>query len=53
MSCFYLKGIAPPQVDIMQIFKGALPFCAMVIVAMIILYMFPGIALWLPAQLYN
>jgi tripartite ATP-independent transporter DctM subunit len=53
MSCFYLKGIAPPQVDIMQIFKGALPFCAMVIVAMIILYMFPGIALWLPGQIYN
>jgi tripartite ATP-independent transporter DctM subunit len=53
MSCFYLKGIAPPQVDIMQIFKGALPFCAMVLVAMVMLYMFPGIALWLPAQLYN
>jgi tripartite ATP-independent transporter DctM subunit len=53
MSCFYLKGIAPPQVDIMQIFKGTLPFCAMVFVAMFLLYTFPGIALWLPAQLYN
>jgi tripartite ATP-independent transporter DctM subunit len=53
MSCYYLKGIAPPHVEIMEIFKGALPFCAMVIIAMIILYMFPGIALWLPAQIYN
>ena len=53
MSCYYLKGIAPPHVEIMEIFKGALPFCAMVFIAMVILYMFPGIALWLPAQIYN
>jgi tripartite ATP-independent transporter DctM subunit len=53
MSCYYLKGIAPPHVEIMQIFKGALPFLSMVFIAMIILYMFPGIALWLPAQIYN
>jgi tripartite ATP-independent transporter DctM subunit len=53
MSCYYLKGIAPPSVDLMEIFKGALPFLSMVFVAMFILYMFPGIALWLPNQLYN
>jgi tripartite ATP-independent transporter DctM subunit len=53
MSCYYLKGIAPPHVDIMEIFKGALPFLSMVFVAMIILYMFPGIALWLPSQMYG
>jgi tripartite ATP-independent transporter DctM subunit len=53
MSCYYLKGIAPPHVQITEIFKGALPFLSMVFIAMIILYMFPGIALWLPAQIYN
>jgi tripartite ATP-independent transporter DctM subunit len=53
MSCYYLKGISPPHVEIMEIFKGALPFCAMVIIAMVILYLFPEIALWLPAQIYN
>jgi tripartite ATP-independent transporter DctM subunit len=53
MSCYYLKGIAPPHVQITEIFKGALPFVSMVFIAMIILYMFPGIALWLPAQIYN
>jgi tripartite ATP-independent transporter DctM subunit len=53
MSCYYLKGIAPPHVAITEIFKGALPFLTMVFIAMIILYMFPGIALWLPAQIYN
>jgi tripartite ATP-independent transporter DctM subunit len=53
MSCYYLKGIAPPQVELMEIFKGALPFLFMVFVAMIILYNFPGIALWLPNQIYG
>ncbi|MGH6918876.1 MAG: TRAP transporter large permease subunit, partial [Geminicoccaceae bacterium] len=53
MSCYYLKGIAPPHVEIMEIFKGALPFLSMVFVAMFLLYMFPGIALWLPDQIYN
>ena len=53
MSCYYLKGIAPPSVELMQIFKGALPFLSMVFVAMIILYLFPGIALWLPNQIYG
>jgi tripartite ATP-independent transporter DctM subunit len=53
MSCYYLKGIAPPSVELMEIFKGALPFLSMVFIAMFILYMFPGIALWLPGQIYN
>jgi tripartite ATP-independent transporter DctM subunit len=53
MSCYYLKGIAPPSVELTEIFKGALPFLSMVFIAMFILYMFPGIALWLPGQIYN
>ncbi len=53
MSCYYLKGISPPSVQLAEIFKGALPFLSMVFIAMFILYMFPGIALWLPAQIYN
>jgi tripartite ATP-independent transporter DctM subunit len=53
MSCYYLKGIAPPSVELMEIFKGALPFLSMVFVAMIIVYIFPGIALWLPTWIYG
>jgi TRAP-type mannitol/chloroaromatic compound transport system permease large subunit len=37
----------------MEIFKGALPFLSMVFVAMIIVYIFPGIALWLPTWIYG
>jgi tripartite ATP-independent transporter DctM subunit len=53
MAAYYLKGVAPPHIYLMQIFKGCLPFLSMVFLAMFLLYMFPGIALWLPAQLYN
>ncbi len=53
MSCYYLKGIAPPDVQLSQIFKGALPFLFMVLIAMVILYNFPVIAFWLPDLVYG
>jgi tripartite ATP-independent transporter DctM subunit len=53
MAAFYLKGISPPHVTLGQIFNGCLPFMAMVFLSMILLYLFPGIALWLPSVLYD
>ncbi|HSA80522.1 MAG TPA: TRAP transporter large permease subunit, partial [Geminicoccaceae bacterium] len=53
MSAYYLKGIAPPQVQLVQIFRGCMPFLIMVFIAMVLLYVFPGIALWLPTMLYG
>ncbi len=53
MSCYYLKGIAPPHVQLSTIFRGALPFLGMVLIAMVILYNFPGIAMWLPDLVYG
>jgi TRAP-type mannitol/chloroaromatic compound transport system permease large subunit len=53
MAAYYLKGIAPPHVQLTQIFKGVMPFLFMVLVAMILLYVFPGLALWLPKALYG
>ncbi len=53
MAAYYLKGVAPPQVRLVDIFKGVMPFLAMVLVAMIILYAFPELALWLPQVLYG
>jgi tripartite ATP-independent transporter DctM subunit len=52
MSAFYLKGVAP-QLDLMTIFRGILPFLAMVFVAMALFYLFPAIGLWLPTLLYG
>ncbi|MHB1217526.1 MAG: TRAP transporter large permease [Alphaproteobacteria bacterium] len=53
MAPFYLKGVAPPHVTINQIFSGVMPFLVIVLVAMVLLYLFPGIGLWLPSVLYN
>jgi len=53
MAAFYLKGVAPPHVMLADIFKGALPFVFMVFIAMILVYVFPGLALWLPNYLYT
>ncbi|MDI6726428.1 MAG: TRAP transporter large permease subunit, partial [Smithellaceae bacterium] len=52
MAAYYLKGIAPPHVKLTEIFAGCLPFVFMVVIAMALLYIFPGIALWLPSVLY-
>lgn len=53
MAPFYLKGIAPPHVSINQIFAGVMPYLAIVLFAMVLVYVFPGIALWLPKYLYG
>jgi TRAP-type mannitol/chloroaromatic compound transport system permease large subunit len=53
MAAFYLKGVAPRHVTLNQIFAGMMPFMGIQVVALILLYMFPGIGLWLPQVLYG
>ncbi len=53
MAPFYLKGVAPKEVSINDIFAGVMPFIFLVIGSMALLYTFPQIGLWLPNQLYG
>jgi tripartite ATP-independent transporter DctM subunit len=53
MAAYYLKGIAPPHVRLVDIFGGSLPFVFMVFICMALIYVFPEIALWLPNYLYT
>ncbi len=53
MSAYYLKGIAPPHVQLTEIFRGNYPYLAMVVFAMVILYNFPQIAFYLPELVYG
>ena len=53
MSAYYLKGVQSRNVELMDIFKGIMPFLVIVVFAMIILYNFPGLALWLPDKLFG
>ena len=53
MSAYYLKGIAPPGVMLTDIFKGVLPFLAMVILCMVLMYQFPQLVSHLPEKFYG
>ena len=53
MAAFYLKGVSPPHVTLNQIFAGMLPFMGIQVIAIILLYQFPAIGLWLPSVLYK
>ncbi|MBI3451906.1 MAG: TRAP transporter large permease subunit [Rhodospirillales bacterium] len=53
MAAYYLKGVAPPHVKLTEIFAGSLPFVFMVFLSMAVLYIFPGVGLWLPEYLYG
>ena len=53
MAAFYLKGVAPPHVTLMQIFRGMMPFMLIQVFAMLMLYLWPQIGLWLPNKLYG
>lgn len=53
MAAFYLKGVAPPHVTLNQIFIGMMPFMAIQVLAIFLLYIFPQIGLWLPSLVYG
>ena len=53
MAAFYLKGVAPPEVKLTDIFSGALPFVGLVFLTMSLVFIFPEFALWLPNYLYG
>ena len=52
MSAYYLKGVQTKNVELLDIFRGIMPFLGIVIFAMVLMYLFPGIALWLPDTLF-
>ncbi|MFP1632906.1 TRAP transporter large permease subunit [Zhengella sp. ZM62] len=53
MSAYYLKGIAPPEVKLTQIFAGVMPFLFCVIISMVMMYVFPDIVFYLPELFYG
>lgn len=53
MSAYYLKGIAPPQVQLTMIFRGVMPFLVCVIISMVLMYVFPEIVYTLPNMVYG
>lgn len=48
-SIFYLKGVAPPEVEVSDIMRGVIPFILLVIVNIVLITIFPGLITWLPS----
>ena len=53
MSAYYLKGVLKKQIELMQIFRGIMPYLGIVILTMVLMYQFPAIALWFPDYLFG
>jgi TRAP-type mannitol/chloroaromatic compound transport system permease large subunit len=53
MAAYYLKGVAPPHIKLADIFRGCMPFLLVVLLAMVLLYNFQWLALWLPDYIYG
>jgi len=53
MSAYYLKGVMGKAVELMEIFRGIMPYLAIVIFVMVMMYQFPGIALYLPDYFFG
>ncbi len=53
MAAFYLKGVAPPHIELMDIFRGIMPFLPLVLIAMVLLYNFDFLWRSLPEYFYS
>jgi TRAP-type mannitol/chloroaromatic compound transport system permease large subunit len=53
MSAYYLKGVGTPSLLLTQIFRGCMPFLYVVLLSMVMIYIYPSIALWLPSAIYG
>jgi tripartite ATP-independent transporter DctM subunit len=53
MSAYYLKGVLKDKIELMDIFRGIMPYLGIVIFTMVLMYNFPGIALWFPDYLFG
>ena len=52
-AIFYLRGISPPEIRLVHMYKGVLPFIALEVIALGLVMLAPSIALWLPEQLLS
>ena len=52
-ALFYLKGICPPEVQLVDIYKGVIPFIILQLIGLVIVALFPQLVIWLPAIAYG
>ena len=52
-SIFYLKGVAPSGVEVIDIYKGAIPFVVLQMIGLVLVIIFPLLVTWLPHVIYD
>lgn len=52
-SLFYLRGVAPRSIRTVEIYRGVIPFVGIQLLMLVILWIFPGLATWLPNAIYG
>jgi TRAP-type mannitol/chloroaromatic compound transport system permease large subunit len=52
-ALFYLRGVAPPEVTTLQIYRGVVPFVALQLFMLVLLALFPAMATWLPRAIFG
>jgi len=52
LNCFIVKGISPPEVSLADVFIGTAPYFFFEVIVIILLVLFPAIALWLPGKMF-
>jgi TRAP-type mannitol/chloroaromatic compound transport system permease large subunit len=52
-SLFYLKGVTPPEIKTIDIYRGVIPFVVIQLVVLVILAALPNLILWLPTVVFK
>ncbi|MBW1649705.1 MAG: TRAP transporter large permease subunit [Deltaproteobacteria bacterium] len=52
-ALFYLKGVCPPNINLLDIYKSVIPFIILQLIGLIIIILLPQIVIWLPAAAYK
>ena len=52
-ALFYVKGVAPPEIDVRTLYVGILPFVGLQLIGLALIFVWPELATWLPAQAYD
>ncbi len=52
-ALFYLKGVCPPSVTLLDIYRGVIPFIAIQLIALVLVFLFPELVTWLPSKVFK
>jgi tripartite ATP-independent transporter DctM subunit len=52
-ALFYLKGVCPPEVQLIEIYKGVVPFICLQLIGLVLVAIWPQLVIWLPAVAYR